>query len=231
MVYSKKYPGLVVGSREYQSARQRSYYERHRDEISRKRKSTRDPAKENLRQSRYYMKHRETIIRRLRGRNKSFRKSVNEYKLSSGCSACGFNELAEALVFHHLDKSTKLHNVSKMGLWPDDLVVKEIEKCVILCENCHRELHAGLRGGIKKNPRKLSEYKNRLFSLRVRRLLGCSRCGHHGDGVAIDFHHVNDDKSKNVAYLCCGSREKLKAEMRKCILLCANCHKRETHKE
>ena len=67
------------------------------------------------------------------------------YKLERGCSTCGYNGCASALEFHHLDASVKEGMVSAM-LWKRSFesVLLEIDKCVILCANCHREYHEGI---------------------------------------------------------------------------------------
>ena len=67
------------------------------------------------------------------------------------------------------------------------------------------------------------------FVRRVKLRYGCSECGYKKHYAAIDCHHVGD-KDKVVAQLVrdgC-SIATLKTEMRKCVLLCANCH-REHH--
>jgi len=56
---------------------------------------------------------------------------------------CGYNKCLEALEFHHRNPSEKEFNVSSKGhsrSW--ERVKKEIEKCDLLCANCHREIHA-----------------------------------------------------------------------------------------
>lgn len=61
------------------------------------------------------------------------------------CYICGYDRCKEALDFHHLDPTQKEFNLSSRDLSSDWLIVKpEIDKCVLLCSNCHRELHAGL---------------------------------------------------------------------------------------
>ena len=54
------------------------------------------------------------------------------YKLRRGCKKCGYKKIAAALDFHHVKPALKLRRV----LYAGD---KEIQKCVILCANCHRE--------------------------------------------------------------------------------------------
>lgn len=65
---------------------------------------------------------------------------VNQFKKDNPCSKCGETRFY-VLDFHHL--SDKKYNVScaifrAISL---DTLKKEIEKCVLLCANCHRELH------------------------------------------------------------------------------------------
>ena len=65
-----------------------------------------------------------------------------EYK-GGKCERCGYSQRIGALEFHHLDSSKKDFNISQRGYtrgWKQ--VVEELEKCAMLCANCHRELHA-----------------------------------------------------------------------------------------
>ena len=78
-----------------------------------------------------------------RRRNKIKEMSI-EYKGGS-CKNCGYNKCKNALEFHHLDKTEKSFAISQKGhtrSW--EVVKKELDKCVMLCSNCHKELHAGL---------------------------------------------------------------------------------------
>jgi hypothetical protein len=65
-----------------------------------------------------------------------------EYKLSlGGCILCGYNKSPAALDFHHLEKDKKGWGIGTMmyGNW--DVLMREIDKCILLCSNCHREIH------------------------------------------------------------------------------------------
>ena len=57
--------------------------------------------------------------------------------------------------------------------------------------------------------------------------LSCMKCGFTGHGVAIDFHHDNDDKTDTVATLAgtTSSKKRVLEEISKCTVLCANCHR------
>ena len=61
------------------------------------------------------------------------------------CDRCDYDKCSRALEFHHIDPSTKLFSISQDGktrAW--ETVKSEIDKCVLLCANCHRELHDGI---------------------------------------------------------------------------------------
>lgn len=64
-----------------------------------------------------------------------------EYK-GGKCQSCGYNKYYGALEFHHRDPSEKEFNWQKMRLVSNDRLTAELEKCDLLCANCHREVHA-----------------------------------------------------------------------------------------
>ena len=64
--------------------------------------------------------------------------------LSEGCAMCGYSKCWEALEFHHVDPDTKEYAVSKLMAHSFLRIMDEARKCIVLCANCHRELHAGL---------------------------------------------------------------------------------------
>lgn len=73
---------------------------------------------------------------------------IVDYKLSRGCSICGYNKCSGALVFHHPndDKEFSISTNMNKNL---EILKKEIEKCIILCANCHAEIHTNYIGIIK----------------------------------------------------------------------------------
>lgn len=59
------------------------------------------------------------------------------------CSICGYNKCIEALDFHHLNKNEKEEKPSQVILrWSFEKAKKELDKCILVCANCHREIHA-----------------------------------------------------------------------------------------
>jgi len=64
-------------------------------------------------------------------------------QLGGKCAICGYDKCNQALDFHHIgekdfDISSKWVNYS----WKK--VSEEIKQCILLCANCHREVHAGV---------------------------------------------------------------------------------------
>lgn len=66
------------------------------------------------------------------------RRLVQDIKLARGCADCGYREHAEALDFDHRPGTTKLFSLSKMHGHSLEAVLAEVEKCDIVCANCHR---------------------------------------------------------------------------------------------
>lgn len=59
------------------------------------------------------------------------------------CSLCGYNKCIKALEFHHLDPNEKDFGFSVKGVTRSFEKIKpELDKCILLCANCHREVHA-----------------------------------------------------------------------------------------
>ena len=67
-----------------------------------------------------------------------------EYKGGS-CNRCGYNKSYSALEFHHLDPSQKDFTLSHLKHSKiNDKIKKELDKCILVCANCHREIHEEL---------------------------------------------------------------------------------------
>jgi hypothetical protein len=80
-------------------------------------------------------------------RVKSFRKKTKERSVEykgGMCIVCGYNKCISALDFHHLNPNDKSFSISGNCNRSWDKIKTELDKCVILCANCHREVHDGL---------------------------------------------------------------------------------------
>lgn len=88
--------------------------------------------------------NRAAAIKATRERNRAYnRKLMRRLKSRFGCRLCGENEPV-ALDLHHADPSAKEETVANLLTGSTKRLKTEIRKCVVLCSNCHRKLHAGL---------------------------------------------------------------------------------------
>lgn len=61
------------------------------------------------------------------------------------CQICGYCRCLIALDFHHVDEKTKAFDLSQRSLTRSWVKIQiELKKCVLVCANCHREIHTGL---------------------------------------------------------------------------------------
>ena len=80
---------------------------------------------------------------------KRWRKNIKR-KIVEGyggkCFVCGYDRCDSALDLHHVDPDKKEYGLGKVIAKPIrwEKLVNEIKKCVLVCANCHREIHAGL---------------------------------------------------------------------------------------
>ena len=93
---------------------------------------------------RKYSDRRQYLIAAVHTRRKKVRRMAVEYK-GGKCEMCGYDRCVDALEFHHNDQSGKKFGISEKGYTRSWKMVKdELDKCVMICANCHRELHAKL---------------------------------------------------------------------------------------
>lgn len=84
----------------------------------------------------------------------SSKDKIREYMEERGgckCQRCGYDKFIGALEFHHRDPAEKDPAWSRG--WNKIKLKKELDKCDILCANCHREVHHELRTSQHSNPK------------------------------------------------------------------------------
>lgn len=112
-------------------------------------------------------------------RVKSFRVRMKERIVNSmggKCCVCGYNKCNNALALHHLNPSEKEFSISKIRAnfvsW--EKVVSELKKCVLVCHNCHSEIHAGIIS-VPENAAKFNEEYSDYKSLE--KIIYYCKCG------------------------------------------------------
>lgn len=77
-------------------------------------------------------------------RRKKLKILAVEY-LGGCCQLCGYNKSLTALEFHHKDPTQKDFGISESGSTRSFEKIKlELDKCILVCANCHREIHEGI---------------------------------------------------------------------------------------
>ena len=213
---------------------------------------------------------------------------IKKIKENTPCNKCGKIYPIYVMDFHHINMTEKIKNISSMYSCPNQ-IEKEIEKCEILCANCHRE-------ETQSNIKNIDVYKNRVYKDKIEDIAIsaasktkiCKKCGitkniinftllktgkphsyckqclrtlntEYGQSRklkqqfrqskqyiidqkdnkpctdckqifrywALDFDHI-EDKYKSINTLQNRQLDLIKQEIKKCELLCANCHRIRT---
>ncbi|KKL05303.1 hypothetical protein LCGC14_2607370 [marine sediment metagenome] len=82
-----------------------------------------------------------------RGRQRRKARAL-EYK-GGKCQQCGYNKCAAALQFHHTKPEEKTHTISYLIIRarPWEVIKTELDKCIVLCANCHAEVSSSASSG------------------------------------------------------------------------------------
>lgn len=75
------------------------------------------------------------------------------------CQNCGYDKCEEALDFHHLKPKEKSFNISPKLHFSLEKLKEETDKCVLLCVNCHQEVHGNVLKIIEEKDTIRFEYK------------------------------------------------------------------------
>lgn len=81
------------------------------------------------------------MVESVQRRRRKVKQMALEYK-GEKCVKCGYDKCIDALEFHHIDDKTKDFGIGSKGYtrsW--ESIKNELDKCILLCANCHREEH------------------------------------------------------------------------------------------
>lgn len=108
--------------------------------------------------------------------------------------------------------------------------------CISMCKLCkqaydraHYAAHPARRHYIKHNRRRARE-KAHYFVCAYLQMHPCVDCG-ETDPVVLEFDHVRGEKRNVISRLKNSSAKAVKQEIEKCVVRCANCHRRKTAKQ
>ena len=148
--------------------------------------------------------------------------------LGNKCSCCG--KIQKVYDFHHIKEKEYSINEGLNKKYSFEKLKSELDKCILLCGNCHAELH--YEENIKINKLQISLLnkinRHKLKEECIQYLGGkCSLCSYDKCKDALVFHHINPEEKefgigdaikRNFPFI------KIKPELDKCQLLCRNCH-------
>lgn len=153
----------------------------------------------------HYKNNSDTVKKRTRIYQNIFRNAVDKIKRKYTCCFCSMDN-QKCLDFHHTDYRTKLYNICKLTQCKNSkIIVDEINKCVVICANCHRLLH--YKELVLDNISNVNETYESFNQYLI-------ECGNK--------HVVNSKPSKSIKQynLCiCGYKKHATAK------LCSDCHK------
>lgn len=87
----------------------------------------------------HYLDNKEYYKEKAKAYKHKCRENLNNFKQDLKCSICG-EDRWWVLDFHHINPQEKENNISHLIDSPTKLQ-QELQKCIVVCANCHRDLH------------------------------------------------------------------------------------------
>ncbi len=111
-----------------------------------------------------------------------------------------------------------------------DFSIKTKNKLSSHCKECHRRYvndHYKRNKDYYKKKAKFRAIENKKWLVEFKSTLKCEQCG-EDHPATLDFHHTNPRKKEGCIsmMISSASREKILAEIKKCRILCSNCHRK-----
>lgn len=188
----------------------------------------------------YYWRNREREIARTRARQRETVRFLRELR-NSPCADCGGTFAPHQMDFDHRDPSIKAFRltVGAAMLKSRAALLIEVQKCDIVCANCHRLRTRSRQASRKPSPPGRSRYLERaraawrhqagiLDSLRD---VPCMDCGRRFPPCAMDFDHRDAGRKRYTVTRMIGraGTARILEEVAKCDIVCANCHRSRTY--
>lgn len=186
-----------------------------------------DPEKQKEAQRKHYLQNKNKFAKRREDRRKENKQVA--HSLKTKCVTCGESD-SVCLDFHHKrdKKDTVAHLIRESTV---DQIYEEVEKCVVVCANCHNKIHRPLHitDGSDWNGFNPARVAKRSWFIDFLEIQECQRCG-EADNRCLEFHHIKDKRFNISCLLTSGhSLSFLKEEIGRCEILCSNCHRKEHH--
>lgn len=186
----------------------------------------------------YYVRNREREIERVRVRQASTVAFLRDLRCSP-CPDCGLKFAPHQMDFDHRDPSLKSFRLTAgaVMLKSRPALLDEVRKCDVVCANCHRVRTAArhaLRGASSGSSRYLGRrravWRAQAHLLDRLRDAPCADCDRRFQPCAMDFDHRDPGAKRYTVTRMIGraGTERILAEVAKCDIVCANCHRLRT---
>ena len=185
--------------------------------------------------------HRDQVKKAERRRRAVAREQAVDYLRRHPCVDCGETDIVVLGFDHIADKRATITDLIAEGAsWRR--IAEEIARCEVVCANCHgrrtERRQGSWRMGLTMPDDEylaISRWRRRRNVLYVRDVLtesSCVDCSEK-DVCVLEFDHVSGDKNATVSKMMWGeySLAALAAEIARCQVRCANCHRRRTAKQ
>ena len=180
-------------------------------------------------------RHRTQSAKARTRRRLAARRFVETYLEGHPCVDCGESDRL-VLEFDHVEpKRADVSHLTAAG-WSVGRIEREIDRCEVVCVNCHRRRTAGRGISWRNDPTSLDSSRHLLPNerrnmLRLRQVLEGGRCVDCGvdELLVLEFDHIGAKRGNLVelARRGCSSRL-IDDELSRCEIRCANCHRRRT---
>lgn len=152
-----------------------------------------------------------------------YAKKVKAIRILGGkCINCNESSIHK-LCFHHVNFNNKENNISKLKYNRWSILENELNKCIILCNNCHTELHHSQKVNTS------FKEENKKIYLEYKGIDSCENCKYNRCIDSLQFHHVSDKNFEfrtiqRVIRSINDINDIIKRELDICKVLCNNCH-------
>jgi hypothetical protein len=188
----------------------------------------------------YYRRNRDLELQRVRVRQAGMVELLRDLRRVP-CRDCHGRFKPYQLEFDHRDPATKSFNVmaGRAMLMSTAKILTEVAKCDVVCVNCHRirtrEQHRNrlahrIPGTSKRLPEQRTLWRRQAAMLDRLRDNPCADCGGRFPPCSMDFDHRDpaQKQSRVPAMIGRAGDSRILAEVAKCDIVCANCHRART---
>lgn len=187
----------------------------------------------------YYQANREQEIERVRRRQIATTEFLRELR-DVPCFDCGGRFVGHQMDFDHRNPKEKGFTLcsGRAALKSRNQILAEAAKCDVVCANCHRlrtrrRHRAWLASRTPAVSSRIEDQRRRWRHgadlLDQLRSVPCADCGGTFAQCSMDFDHRDaETKVRSVTRMINGSIDRMMAEVAKCDIVCANCHRLRT---